>query len=299
MKDAVDKFAPFLKAFATGPKGNRDLTFKEAKEATSMILNQELPKELVGAFLMTWRVKEESIDEISAALEALKERALPLDPLPNSIEIAMPMEGKKKNIPLLILVADYLKDTQFVITSSPKMKDKAPLSMLNLVEYFPKNIHLVSRDNYLPQLEALHELRDNLQLRTVFNTLEKLHHPLQSKYAVIGAHHGPYFKKYEQIFSSQYQRMSIVQGDEGCGEIIKKSKIHIIEKGKKVEELLIDPKEFDIHFEKPTERLSLDQAKKEIFNPSRSILDLARLNAAIYCYTIDPASSIEAYFLNL
>jgi anthranilate phosphoribosyltransferase len=209
------------------------------------------------------------------------------------------MEGKKKNIPLLILAANYLKETHFVITAAPSMQDKPALSMLDLTNTLPDNIHLVSRENYLPKLEALHQLRDNLKLRTVFNTLEKLHHPLQSKFAVIGAHHGPYFKKYAEVFAHQYHRMAIVQGDEGCGEIIKKSKIHIIEKGKLVEEFFIDPKDFSIDFEKPMEKVSLNEALQQILNPSEALQKLARLNASIYCYTINPSSSIKEYFSNL
>ncbi len=299
MQSSVDKFSPYLKAFATGPKGNRDLSFDEAKEATAMLLSQEVPPELIGALLMTWRVKGESVEEMLGALSALKEGSEPLTPRPDSIEIALPMEGKKKNIPLLILAAKLLEDTHFCVTASPAFQNSHPLSLLNLKEHLPQNVHLISRENYLPKLEALHTLRSNLKMRSVFNTLEKLHHPLQSRYAVIGAHHGPYFKKYAELFTPQYERLAVVQGDEGSGEIIQKSKIHIIEKGELIEELLINPKDFDIDFEKPSENLSQNRAIEQILNPSPPLQKLARLNAAIYCYTIDPKSSIEHYYSNL
>lgn len=293
---SIDAFSVYLKAFATGPKGNRDLSYDECYQACKIVLNQDIPPELIGAFLMTWRVKAESSIEMKAALDALKSDALSLPSKSHSLEIAMPMEGKKKNIPLSFLVAGYIPDIPLVLSTSPSMKKEGAVSLLDLQEHSPDNLHIISRHSYLPKLEALHQLRKNLKLRTVFNTLEKLHHPLKSDYAVIGAHHGPYFKKYADLFSHQYKRMAIVQGDEGCGEIIKKSKIHIIEEGKKVEEFVIDPQDFGIHFEKSENNLLPNEVIALLNNPTDSLKELARLNAAIYRYTINPKSSIENYF---
>ena len=293
MQTDLERFSPFLKAVGTGPKGNRDLTREETTLASELILDQKLPPEVVGAFLIAWRLKGETVDEMMGALDALKKESLSLPTLNNSIEIAMPLEGKKKNIPLLILTASYLPDEHFVITSSQGAKQKTAVSMLDLLDVLPKNITLMQRDHYLPKLEKLQKLREHLKLRTVFNTLEKLHHPLQSDYAVIGAHHGPYFKKYAAIFSGQYRRMMVVQGDEGCGEIIKKSKVHLIEAGQLIEEFVIDPKEFGVNFTKSDKALSLDEMKEMIKHPSDDIVKLAKINAALYLYTLGKSSSLQ------
>ena len=299
MNQALKTFKPYLKAFGTGPKGNRELTFAEAKEACQLILDQKIPREVVGAFLISWRVQAESVEEMLGALEALKESENTLEPLTNSIEVAFPMEGKKKNIPLLILTAALLPHEHFVITSSPSAKMQGAVSLLDLKQVLPTNITLVDRSLHLPKLEALQTLRDNLGLRTVFNTLEKLHHPLKSDYAVVGAHHGPYFKKYASIFSHQYKRMMILQGDEGCGEIIKKGKIEIIENGEVLESFTLDPKEFDINFVKPTEACSLNEMKNILKNPSSELIKLAKLNAAVYLYMKDSSLSLQNIFQTL
>lgn len=293
MENATKSFFPFLKAVGTGPKGNRELTQKEAEEACELILKQKVPPEVIGAFLIAWRLKGESIKEMLGALDALKKYALPLPSLKNSLEIAMPLEGKKKNIPLLVLTAGYLKDENFVITSSQAGRLDGAVSMLDLRSVMPDNITLIQRSHYLPQLEALQGLRKNLTLRTVFNTLEKLHHPLQSDYAIIGAHHGPYFKKYAALFSHQYKRMMIVQGDEGCGEIIKKSKIHLIEEGKLIEAFTLDPQEYGIHLSKSKRALTKDEMVKIIQNPSEDLKKLAKINAALCLYTLGKASSLK------
>lgn len=293
MHTSIERFFPFLKALGTGPKGNRELTQQEAQEACEMILDQEIPAEIIGAFLIAWRLQGESVEEMLGALHALKKDALHLPELNNSLEIAMPLEGKKKNIPLLILTANYLKDENFVITTSQAAKDHAAVSMLDLRSLLPDNIKLIQRADFLPKLEDLQSLRRNLGLRTVFNTLEKLHHPLRSNYAVIGAHHGPYFKKYAAIFSHQYKRMMIVQGDEGCGEIIKKSKIHLIEKGEIVEEFVLDPQDFGIHFTKSDQLLSKEEMINILQNPSENLQKLAKINAALYLYTFGKTSSMQ------
>ncbi len=299
MQEALEQFKPFLKAFGTGPKGNRDLSKEESHHACKLILEQKIPSEVIGAFLIAWRLKGETVDEMLGALSSLKNDALSLENIPNSIEIAMPMEGKKKNIPLIILTAKQLKNEHFVITASRSSKDSHAVSMMELSDLLPSNISLILRENFLPKLDALSSLRNNLSLKTAFNTLEKLQHPLQSEYAVIGAHHGPYFKKYASIFSAQYKRLMILQGDEGCGEIIKKSKIVIIEDEKIKEQFFLDPEDFNISFEKSEDFLSSNTMREQLLSPSNDIQKLAKLNAALYLYLKDPSSSIKKIFTSL
>ena len=130
MQDSLEQFKPFLKAFGTGPKGDRDLTQEESYKACKLIIGQKLPPEVVGAFLIAWRLKGETVEEMLGALAALNSDALSLENITNSIEIAMPMEGKKKNIPIIILTAKYLKDEHFVITTSASVKDSHAVSMM-------------------------------------------------------------------------------------------------------------------------------------------------------------------------
>lgn len=296
MSPALKEFRPFLKAFGTGPKGNRELSYEESYQACRFVLEQNIPPEVIGAFLISWRVQAESITEMLGALKALKENMQILPAQEDSIEIAFPMEGKKKNIPLIFLTATFLPQENFVMTTSKAAQIPTANSLLQLEEYLPSNVTLVKRNAYLPELEALQMLRNNLGLRTVFNTLEKLHHPLKSRYAVIGAHHGPYFKKYAALFSPQYERMMIVQGDEGCGEIIKKSKIEIIKKGEVVEQFTLDPQEFGIAFTKPEKPLPLLEVIQQLKEPSDALLKLAKLNAALYLYMKEHTRTVKEIY---
>jgi anthranilate phosphoribosyltransferase len=68
-------FRALIKAVATGPRGSRDLTFDEAREATAALLAGEVSPAQAGAFLIGLRVKGEAIEELAGVAQALRDRA--------------------------------------------------------------------------------------------------------------------------------------------------------------------------------------------------------------------------------
>jgi anthranilate phosphoribosyltransferase len=73
-------FRATIKAVATGPRGSRDLTFDEAREATLALLAGEVSPAQAGAFLIGLRVKGEGADELAGVAQALRDRAVVLEP---------------------------------------------------------------------------------------------------------------------------------------------------------------------------------------------------------------------------
>jgi anthranilate phosphoribosyltransferase len=71
-------FRALIKAVATGPRGSRDLTFDEAREATAALLAGEVSPAQAGAFLIGLRVKGEGAEELAGVAQALRDRAAPL-----------------------------------------------------------------------------------------------------------------------------------------------------------------------------------------------------------------------------
>ena len=63
-------FFNYIHAVGTGPKGNRDLSFDEAKDMMQQILDQSVPREQIAAFLLGWRLKPETTEEFRGALAA-------------------------------------------------------------------------------------------------------------------------------------------------------------------------------------------------------------------------------------
>ncbi len=275
-------FHPFLKAVGTGPKGNKDLTVDETCEAITAILQGQVSPEVIGAFLLGLRVKIESDEELLGTKKALDAMISPQQALAESVEVSYTFEGKKKHPFLLPLMAKELTQTALVASIDSDLTPQG-VTLLQLQEkkLLPDNIHLQDRAHYLLWLSALNSLRHNLKLRTVFNTVEKLLNPLKSSYAIIGAHHTPYFKKYQLLFGSSYERLIILQGDEGSGEVYKKGKAIIIDSGQEVEQLTIDPKEFDIDTAALPQTHTLQEMVTVLQHPDKNLQNLAKLNARV------------------
>lgn len=68
-------FRGTIKAVATGPRGSRDLTFDEAREAMAALLAGEVSPAQAGAFLIGMRVKGEAAEELAGVAQALRDRA--------------------------------------------------------------------------------------------------------------------------------------------------------------------------------------------------------------------------------
>lgn len=71
-------FRAMIKAVATGPRGSRDLTFDEAREAGQALLSGEVSPAQAGAFLIGMRVKGEGSEELAGIAQALRDRAVTL-----------------------------------------------------------------------------------------------------------------------------------------------------------------------------------------------------------------------------
>ena len=67
---AMDAFKPFLVTLSSGAALSRE----QAREAFDTLLSGEVTPAQAGAFLMGLRVRGETIDEISGAIDALRAR---------------------------------------------------------------------------------------------------------------------------------------------------------------------------------------------------------------------------------
>ncbi len=294
-------FHTYVKAVGTGPKSNRDLSFKESEDMMRQILEQEAYPEEIAAFLTGWRLKPETITEFQGALAAC-DKASNFQKIENSIELGYPFDGKAKNPYLLPLIAKSLEksDLRLAVYGDDIIPAKEGITLKQLHEAinFPRNLHYFDRASYSPAMHKLSEMRKRIGLRTGLNTIEKLPGISQSKYAVTGVFHKPYVKKYVGIFGERYKRLALIQGNEGTPELFGKGRLWIAENGE-IEEFHVDPEKFDIHYEKSWERITPQESFKQLQAPSNEFKKLARLNAAIFLFIADKSSSIEKAYESL
>ena len=79
-------FHEYIRAVGTGPKSNRELTKDEILDAMDSILNQKVHSEQIAAFLLGWRVRLETIEELKTTLEVCN-RYIKRVKIKNSIEL--------------------------------------------------------------------------------------------------------------------------------------------------------------------------------------------------------------------
>ncbi len=293
------RFHAFLKAVGTGPKGNRHLTREEMHEAMGMILDGTALPEQTAAFLLGWRVQGEDRDELLGAIDAMKER-IKQTPIKKSLEIGYPLDGKVKSLPVMLLAAQLVPKIPVVVHGDRAQPSKLGFNPKDFYENtkFSSNVHYFDRADFFPELSKLTDLRRALGLRSAFNTIEKLHNVAESDFALIGMHHLPYFDLYKELYGPQYKRLIIVRGSEGTPEVLKKTKILVVEGGHSYS-LPVDPAEFGLTSYEAKKELTLNEMVEQLEHPSEDILGYARLNAALMMYTTNQAASIEDAFAAL
>ncbi|MDD3602803.1 MAG: glycosyl transferase [Sulfurovum sp.] len=291
-------FLSYIKAVGTGEKLNRNLTKEEIKDALRKILNKTAAPEQTSAFLLGWRVKGESLEELQGAIEVFDEYIKP-QPISHSIEFGYPYDGKADNPYLFPLTARYLEPfgIQLSLHGDDLQPAKGGITLKEICAHVPlaDNIHYFDRSKHFKALHDLTKVRMTLGIRTSFNTLEKLLNISQSDMAIIGAFHKPFIDKYIQLFKDRYKTLVIIKGNEGTPEIFSKCSIFVAKDGA-VEEIKVDPKDFGIEYKKSTHPISLETSIELTTNPSKELWKLARLNAGVILFLQGKADTIAEGF---
>jgi len=296
-------FKKYIKAVGTGPKGNRELEKEEMIDAIKSILDRSVTDAQIGAFLIAWRTKFETIGELRGTVEALKSYMKPVR-VENSMELGYSFDGRAKNPFLFPLYDGILEDFY---------KNNSDIQKLNLVissdflqpakngirtaEFF-ENLDLgrflfhFNRVEYLKELSDLTPLRHELGLRTAFNTVEKLLNPGLSDYGVTTAFHKPYVQKYLDIFEPDFKEVIVVKASEGSPEVFKDGKFW-----KKVDGEIVETpfslKDYGVSYSKEFKQITLDEALNIVKNPDDEIMQLAKFNIALYLVFANRVTSLD------
>ena len=291
-------FMKYIHAVGTGIKGNRDLSFEESIDMMEQILQQKVHPEQISAFLLGWRLKPETVNEFRGALIACDNHLI-RHKIENSIELGYPFDGKVKNPYIFPLVAEHLQKTslQLIIPGDDGMPPKNGITTKDIFSHMTlsENCHFFDRQDYCHALHKLIPIRSRLGLRTGLSTIEKLPGVAQSEFALTGVFHKPYVQKYIDIFGDRYKRFALLQGNEGTPELFSKGRLWIAENNN-VQEHTIDPKFYGIDYEKSWEKITMQESRDQLLNPSDEFVKLARLNAAIYLFVANEAKSVDDAF---
>jgi len=296
-------FKKYIKAVGTGPKGNRELEANEVIEALRAILDNKVTQSQIGAFLIGWRTKLETNDELIAAVKALK-KYMKFEKIDNSIELGYSFDGRTNNPFLFPLYEDILKEffeknkdikeLNLVISGDLLQPAKNGITTKDIFNSLDikKHVYFFDRVNYLKELSDITPLRHELGLRTVFNTVEKLLNPAQSEYGVTTAFHKPYVKKYLAMFKEYYKEVLVVKASEGSPEVFKDGK-YWKEINGEIIETPFSLKDFGITYDKTYENITLEEALEIVKNPDEEIIKLAKFNIALYLVFAQRVDTLE------
>lgn len=281
------RFLEYIRCVGTGPKGNRHLSRDEISDAFELIVQRRIPDVAISAFLLGWRVQIESDEELSSCVDwlALHQASL----LRKGIEIGYPFDGKAKFFPIMMRAAALLNDVTVHAAYDLPLGPKYGAT-LDQFKNIASNVILHNRHDVLSGLSDLTTLRNDIGIRTAFNTLEKLN--FLAPVALIGMHHAPYFDLYASLYAKHYQRLLIVQGHEGTPEILKKTKYKLVQNGE-ITTHYIDPEEFGIEPISAKEEMHLETMQKLMDNPDENLVKMIRLNAAFLGWSAEKFETIE------
>ena len=232
------EFIRYIKAVGRGEKLKRDLTYDEARNALRLILRGEPSLAQTGAFLIAQRVKGESVDEVRAFTDVVREEfAAPVKPTVNDLlDLATPYDGKAKTAQLAPAVALTLAaaGVPVLLHGAANVPTKCGVTVgavLNALgvrtngtvaqaaaDVDQYGIGYIDASQFAPAWDALTPLRHHFGLRTVFNTVEKFFNPANAPYQISGFFHANYV---DRIRGEQTgAKLSyIVQGEEGSIEM--------------------------------------------------------------------------------
>lgn len=307
-----------LKEVGRGKRGARDLTYDEATQAADMILNGSATPVQIGAFLVAERIKMESIDEILAFIHACRRHSETFS-IPNGLDCAGPYDGRTRSFIASFPTAFVLAACGVPVTlhGSPSLPPKMGVTLTDLVSELNVPISAIPRqafidasiasgflfiatEDWCPPLSSLRSYRQQLGLRTVFNSAEKLLRLSDARYMVSGVFHGTVFEKTAKLISELgVERGMIIQGMEGSEDlsIEKRTRTYFVENGAS-ELYVVDPEAYELQVEVAemdwTVQLQAHHALEVLHGRAElPFLNSVLLNAAVRLWISQKVTSIE------
>jgi anthranilate phosphoribosyltransferase len=233
-KPGEHDFAKYVRILGKGKTGSRSLTEEEAYTAMSMILAGEVESLQVGAFLMLLRVKEESQEELTGFVRAVRDGIH----APTDIQLDLDWSsyaGKKKQLPWFLLSCFCLADQGIRLYmhgtlghTEGRLYTQDVLQTLNIpialnwddvrTQLDDSNFSFMPLSQLCPPLQQIIDFRRLFGLRSPVHTLSRLINPLTAPYSMQSIFHPAYADSHQQAAQSLGQQDAAVFKGEG-GEI--------------------------------------------------------------------------------
>ncbi|WP_408009308.1 anthranilate phosphoribosyltransferase [Pseudalkalibacillus sp. A8] len=264
----------WIKEVARGKRGSRDLTYAETRKAARLIIEGKATDAQIAAYFVSQRLKTESADELLAFIHTFQERTEKLD-LQESvseklIDFAGPYTGRNSfaaTIPSSILLA--ANNMPSFLHGTDSLPPKYGVSLREILEELgietdhgneslsrivgSSKIGFAKTDRFCSPLVMLRSIREEVGVRTLMNTVEKLLDLSSAHSLMMGAFHRTAIIKIAPVFKGlPFKRVYIVQGVEGSEDlpVYRNSFIYTIKDGI-LDSFIVNPDDYGLFEELP------------------------------------------------
>ncbi|KRE36694.1 anthranilate phosphoribosyltransferase [Paenibacillus sp. Soil724D2] len=227
----------WIQAMGTGMQGSRDLSYDEAVEAAHEMARGDSTEAQCAAFLMALCMKGEADEELMAFIDVFRSYSLNYHTFADSLNCAGPTEGRQY-FPITLPVSLLLASVGFsqVLHGGDSLPPRQGTAMKELLESFGVAIDLsvkawetmlfhlhigfLHTEQLCPPLGKLKQVREQLGLRTVMNTVERVINPVRSMNMIIGVNQRKAMESLIPIsIRSGFQNVYIINGIEGSEDL--------------------------------------------------------------------------------
>lgn len=237
-RHAEHPFAQYVRILGKGKRGTRNLSQAEAFAAFSMILDNAVLDEQLGAFMMLLRVKEESVDELVGFVKATKHH-ISTRFRPQQVDLDWPSyAGKRKHHAWYLLAAltlarhgtrvlmhgaaghtlnriyseDLLREMGHRIAHTDISQTDDSISTALDTHHFCYLPMTVMQ----PQLQRIIDMRNVFGLRSPVHTLARLINPFDAPHSLQSIFHPAYQPSHVMAaYKLGYQNTVVIKGDGG------------------------------------------------------------------------------------
>lgn len=228
----MDAFKPFIAKVATGASLSRE----EARAAFDMLLSGEVTPAQDGGFLMALRVRGESIDEVTGAVEALRSRMLRVKAPADAIDIVGTGGDNSGSYNVSTLASIITAAAGVPVAkhgnraASSKSGAADVLAALGVsLSNDPANIAQAIKEagvgfmfapNHHASMRHVAPVRVELGTRTLFNIIGPLSNPAGARRQVLGVYSSSLLEPLAEVLNALgSERVWLVHGLDGLDEL--------------------------------------------------------------------------------
>jgi anthranilate phosphoribosyltransferase len=310
----------FLKEVGRGKKGARDLTYSESSDVAALILSGNATDAQIGAFLQAERIKEESSEELFAFIQECRRRSQLIEHgFHDVLDTTGPYDGRSKSF-LATIVSSLVVAAaggKVVMHTSPTLPPKYGVVLADVLpilgitldhhaetayDHLSKiGICALATESFCPPLSRMRKIREELGIRTLWNTVEKALNLGNATYSILGVFHASALEKAAELQKKLgFHRSLVVQGIDGSEDIPlhRASKVCWIDQNNETEEFLINPQEYGLAAEKQLHALTAAEHAEQILailtNQASPFYDQSILNSGIKLWLCGKSKNLES-----